>query len=187
MAGSGTRRGLPRLMAGTGPQDLQILAEEFLAACVEALDTIPTFAPGLGGSPERFFIAPGQPVYDCCPQLSVHVGPVSEGVSAPPVPTASYARVNRVTLVATIIRCLPGPDKSGNPPSAEDQQDSAIQIHADRWALWNHIWNMQRAGLIFQRCGDVIWDGIVPVIPQGGCGGSVLTLRVSYDGYEEAL
>ena len=174
-------------MAGTGPEDLHVLATDFLAACVEALDTIPTFAPGLGGSPERSFVASGQPTFDCCPQLTVHVGPLSEGVSAPPVPTSSAARVNRVGLVATVIRCIPGPDKSGNPPSAVEQQNAAEQIHADRWALWNHVWNMQRAGLIFQRCNDVIWDGLTPVIPQGGCGGSVLTLRIGYDGYEEVL
>jgi len=174
-------------VAGIDSSDLHVLATDFLAACVEALDTIPTFAPGLGGSPERSFVASGQPTFDCCPQLTVHVGPLSEGVSAPPVPTSSAARVNRVGLVATVIRCIPGPDKSGNPPSAVEQQDAAEQIHADRWALWNHVWNMQRAGLIFERCNDVIWDGLTPVIPQGGCGGSVLTLRVGYDGYEEVL
>jgi len=62
-------------MAGAGPEDLQELCQEFLDACIEALDTVPVFAPGLGGAPERSYISPGQSADDCCPdQLTVWPG-----------------------------------------------------------------------------------------------------------------
>lgn len=53
-------------VAGIGPQDLQSIAEEFLDASIASLDTIPDFAPGLGGAPVRSFVSPGTPALDCC-------------------------------------------------------------------------------------------------------------------------
>ena len=168
---------------GTGPEDLQALAQEFLDACVEALDTIPMFAPGLGGAPERSFISPGLPAFDCCDQLTVHVA----GVNSDPIqPPKNKNRVNIVSLVATATRCLPTGDNQ-NPPSADDLQDSAAQVNADGWALWNHIFNLIRADLLFTLCGEVLWDGLRSINPQGGCGGYTLNLRVELDGYEETF
>jgi hypothetical protein len=166
--------------------DLQFLAEEYLAACVEALDTVPTFAPGLGGAPERSFVSPGLPAFDCCDQLTVHVAGVSDSSTSPAIPTgrsATSMKVNVVSLVATSTRCLP----VGEPPSALDLQASAEQLNADGWALWNHLYNMIRADLLFTLCGEVFWDGLRSINPQGGCGGWTLSLRVQLDGYEEIL
>lgn len=174
-------------MAGTGPGDLHALAEEYLAAVVEALDLIPDYEPTLDGAPERSFVAPGSPAFDCCPQLTVHVSPLSEGSMAAPSPKASDFRINRVSLVATAIRCLPLADTNGNPPSAAEQHAAAEQINADKWAMWNHVWNLIRAGTLFERCNDVIWNGLSPITPQGGCGGSTLTVTVALDGYEETI
>jgi len=176
-------------MAGTGPEDLQTLLEEYLDACIESLDTIPTFAPGLGGAPERSFISPGQSADDCCPQLTVW----AEAVNDSPTSAGSFrgksakeARLNAVSLVARIIRCVDvGTD--GRPPDAAAQQASSEQINADGWALWNHIFNMVRAETLFSLCGEVFWDGLRSINPSGGCGGWVLALRVSWDGYEETL
>ena len=66
---------------------------------------------------------------------------------------------------------------------------AAQQIYADRWALWNHIFNMIAAGLLFDRCGNVIWQGMTPITTEASaeCYGSVLTLVVSLDGYEEVF
>ena len=176
-------------MAGTGPEDLQLLLEEFLDACVAALDSIPTFSPGLGGAPERNFVSPGQSADDCCPQLTVWAQAVGESPTSPGSfsgRSATTSRINVVTLVARIIRCVDtGTD--GSPPDPLDLGASAEQINADGWALWNHLFNMVRADLLFTLCGEVFWDGLRSITPSGGCGGWVLQLRVELEGYEETL
>jgi hypothetical protein len=171
-------------VAGTGPDDLQLLAQEFLDAVEEALDTIPTYNASLEGAPERKFVTFGTPALDCCEQLSVHVGILSEGSSAPTVPKASIARINRVQLIATFTRCVPSPDMT-NPPPAVEIEAAAAQINADKWAVWNHIYNLINADMLFDKCCDVIWGPLAPLQPSGGCGGSTLSMQVCYDGYEE--
>ena len=175
-------------MAGTNPGDLHDLAEEVLAACVEALDTIPVFAPGFVGAPARRFVSPGKPAYDCCDgeehgQLTVHIRPVAEGPHEKQ--TNSFVGwINRVTVNITSLRCI-GMDPDGNPPEAEVANAQAAQLNRDGWALWNHLHNMQREGLLFEECGEVIWGQLIPVDPSGLCGGWTLTITVSLQGYEE--
>ncbi len=173
-----------------GPTDLHDLAEDYLAACVEALDTIPSYAAALGGAPLRSFVSPGKPVADCCPQLTVHVQSVGEGALSPGAPRASFARINRVQLVATIFRCIPtgAEGKAGyKPPSPLDLAAAAEQIDADGWALWNHIFNLVAAGQLFTLCGDVLGWSLVSVPPSGGCGGWTLSVNVGLDGYQEVI
>jgi hypothetical protein len=64
---------------------------------------------------------------------------------------------------------------------------AAEQVNADAWALWNHIFNLIAAGQLFQLCGEVFWDGLNVLTPSGGCGGSVLSVRVRLDGYQETI
>ena len=175
---------------GTDPQDLYTVAQEYLAACVEALDTIPTFSPGLGGVPERSFVSPGLPAFDCCDQLAVHVSGVTDSPTSMSISTgrsASTMKTNLVGLVATATRCIPVVSDNGAIPSVTDMEAAAEQINADGWALWNHIYNMIRADLLFTLCGEVFWDGLRSINPQGGCGGYTLSLRVELQGYEESL
>ena len=177
-------------MAGTGPEDLQALAEELLAASVDALDTIPTFAPGLAGAPERSYVSPGLPSFDftnvedfCegCEQLTVHVASVNEM----PIRDDTHkqgSRKNIVTFVVTATRCIPT-IQNGLFPTAAEIQAAAEQTNADGWALWNHIWNLIRSGDLFSLCGPVSWDGLRAINPSGGCGGYTLTLRAEVEGY----
>ncbi len=172
---------------GTGPEDLQALCQEFLDACEEALNTIPLFAPGLGGAPERSYISPGQSADDCCPQLTVWAQQVGESPNSPGSfrgKSAVDGQINVVTLIARIVRCV---ETKGDPPPMADLEASAEQINADGWALWNHLYGMVRADLLFSMCGEVFWDGMRSITPSGGCGGWVLALRVELDGYEETL
>ena len=169
---------------GTGPEDLQDLCQEFLDACVESLDTIPVFAPGLGGAPERSYISPGQSADDCCPQLTVWAQQVGESPNSPGSfrgKSAIDGQINVVTLIARIVRCV---ETKGDPPPVASLQESAEQINADGWALWNHLYSMVRADELFSLCGEVFWDGMRSITPSGGCGGWVLALRVELDGYE---
>ena len=171
-----------------GPADLHALAEEYLAACVEALDTIPDLA-GLGGSPPRSFVTHGRPVLDCCDQLTVNVDNVVESPTGRvPGATSKSTKTgwtNLVALVATISRCIPVPDTHGNLPPVADMVASSTQLNADNWALWNHVHNLVAAGLLFDQCGEVYFDGIRALQPSGGCAGWVMQVRVSLDGYPE--
>lgn len=172
-------------MSGVGPIDLHELSTQFLDACIDALDTIPTYDSSLGGAPARAFVAPGPPAFDCCDQLTVHVASLTEGDSAPEFPKASIARINYVQLAAISARCVPMLDQNGNPPPMSEMEASAEQINADKWALWNHIYNLIRDGRLFSLCCDVIWGPLSALQPQGGCGGSRLLITVCFDGYEE--
>lgn len=167
-------------MAGVGPEDLRDLPYEFLDACIDALDTIPAFVPGSVGSPARTFVSPGKPAYDCdCPdgQLTVHVLSINERFGE------KHIRVNDVTMVATILRCIPM--REGGPPDTTVMEASADQINMDRWALWNHIYNMVKECDLFDKCCGVRWNGLQSIDAQGGCGGSILSITVCLDGYEE--
>lgn len=168
-------------MAGVGPTDLHDLATEFLDACIEALDTIPDFEPTLGGAPPRTFVGYGPVALDCCEQLAVYVGALTVRTNA------IDARINNVSLTAVAARCVPVPDSQLNPPPATEQEAAGRQVNADKWALWNHISNLIDEGLLFDRCCGVEWGPLSPLQPNGGCGGSQLTLTVCFDGYDELL
>lgn len=171
-------------MAGTGPGDLHALAQELLDASVEALDTIPTFEPGLAGAPARSYVSAGLPALDCCDQLTVHIQAVNE---SPPGQSDSHknsARKNIVTFVVTSTRCH---DIKDIPPPVDVLTAISEQSDADGWALWNHLWNLMRADELFTLCGPVFWDGLRALNSSGGCGGWTLTLRAEVEGYEEVI
>lgn len=176
-------------MAGVGPEDLHALADELLQAAVESLDTIPTFDVALLGAPDRTFISPALPVFDCCEMLTVHVDGISEAGTSPQglavSRRATYGRINLAGLVVSIVRCIPTAGDGGQLPSIDSMQAAAEQTNADAWALWNHLFNMVRAGDLFALCSEVNWDGMRPINPSGGCGGWTASFRVQLDGYEE--
>ena len=167
------------------PVDLQAAAEELLAASIESLDTIPTFDPTLAGAPPRAFVTFGQPVLDCCDQLTVSVGqvldaPTRSGLSAG---REVVAKINHAYLIVEISRCWPQPDDKGNPPSAAEQQAAAEQLNADGWALWNHLYCLWASEQLFTFCGEVFWDSLRPLGPNGGCAGWDLAVHIRLDGY----
>jgi hypothetical protein len=166
----------------TDAGDLLILAQEFLDACVEALDTLP--ALGLDGAPTRSFIAPGRPAADCCPQLTVHTAGVTDDQLGAFVPgrSAMTTRQNQVTLVMTLFRCAPTDQIM---PSQAELSAVSTQTSADGWALWNHLFNMVRAGTLFSLCSEAKWGILQTLEPQGQCVGWVWPVDVALDGYEE--
>lgn len=172
-------------MAGTGPGDLQDLGEDYLQACVEALDTIPgSLGPGFVGAPDRAFVTYGTPAADC-PQLTVHILPLSVGAAAPLL--SAVIRVNRVTLVATLFRCGPAWQNSNEMPPLENLEATAQQTNADRWALWNYPFNKWCAKLLFEECGDVLNWSLTQLPPSGGIVGTTLSVTVSLQGYESTF
>lgn len=180
------------------PDALHQFALEFLAECVEALDSIPILVPGQGliGAPERRFVSPGLPVWDCCEQLAVHAAPMNEADTTPSGldagrRSARFARINHPSFIATITRCVPTAEMSSSGsvklPGTVDLTMAARQINADGWALWNRLFNAVYAGRLLTLCDEVFWDAIIPVVPAGGCAGWTVTMRASLPGYTELL
>ncbi len=170
--------------------DLYGLAADLLAAAEEALDTLPLIAPAFEGAPERSFVSAGTPALDCCPQLTVHVAAVTEAATAPfGLATGNRdrsGRINHVSLIVTIARCVQGLSQKGmEAPDVIDLDATAQQVDADGWALWNHIWSMWAAGELFTVCGEVFFDGLRALNSDGGCAGWTLAIRVALDGYND--
>ena len=181
-------------MAGTGPTDLQTLAVELLDASIEALDTIPNFAPGLEGAPERTFISPGRPALEGCDQLCVHADAVLDAQTTPGGLGAGIRnrmmKVNHVVFIITVDRCVidnrTGMDITA-PYRPEDLTATAEQTNADVWAIWNHLFNLWSAELLLSMCSELFFDGARALPEEGGRAGWTITLRARLDGYEEAL
>jgi hypothetical protein len=180
---------------GIGPLDLETLCEDFLAAMLEALNTIPNYDASLKGAPDRYFVSPGTPVWDCCEQLAVHVQNVNDADTTPGGLAAGLrhvtGRVNQVRLIGTSTRCVPVGELTAagewKPPPAADLQDAAKQLNADNWALWNHLNNLLASEQLLTLCSNVIFDGITAAVPFGGCAGWTVVFRVVLGGYREAL
>ncbi len=176
-----------------GPGDLHAFAEGFLDFCVESLDTIPTFmdTAGLLGAPDRRFVSPGIPVWDCCEQLAVHVPLMNEADTTPGGLDAgrrtNRGYINSITFMATVTRCIPTMNNDGDPPSPAALDASAEQINADGWALWNHLHNLKASAQLLTLCDEMFFDGILAAAPAGGCGGWTVTVRAAIGGYEELL
>lgn len=169
------------------PTDLQSLCDAVLAASVAALDTIPTFAPELEGAPERTITTSGQPVFDCCPQLSVNASTIREAQTNPlglgsGTRHKQNFRKNHVGVQVWSARCLP----DGSPPLAADLNAAAEQTNADGWALWNYLWNINRPGStdpLVSLCDEFFMDSMTPLLPSGGCTGWLVSLRIELAGY----
>jgi hypothetical protein len=173
-------------MAGIGPSDLYDLQVELLDAAVLVLGT---------DAPTRAFVTVANPVLeigegDCgCDQLIVHATNITEAATVPfslgigTRPRQDF-RINLPGLTVTISRCVPTLDNNGNPPAPADSQAAAEQLSGDIWTLYNELWNMVRAGELFELCKEVYFDGAVPIPASGGCAGWRLNLRVQLEGYE---
>jgi hypothetical protein len=170
------------------PTDLQDLCDAVLSAATAALDTIPGFAPGLEGAPERTFISDGQPTLNCCPgQLTVNANPIREAPTEPLGLAAGTRhrlnfRKNIVGIQVWIARCRP----TAVPQVPEEMTAHSEQINADAWALWNYMWNINRPGSadpIVSLCDEWFMDSLTPLQPSGGCSGWLLSIRAELAGY----
>lgn len=166
--------------------DLHALSVLVLSAAEEALNTIPTYDASLDGAPTRQFVSPGQPVIEvgCCDQLTVFVPQI---LTTQQDERPQLGALNYVLFQIQISRCIPsGFDDFGNykPPLAATLQERAEQLHADAWALWNHLYWLQSSGQLRSLCDQVFFDGISAMLPSGGCAGWTAQLRCQLDGHE---
>jgi hypothetical protein len=183
-----------------GPLDSHDLNLAVLDVIVDALDSLPIFDAALQGAPERQFISPGLPVddfvgEDCCAQVSVWGVPITEADTTPGGLDAGrrssrFAWINQVAINARVTRCFPTGSSSASgfyPPSVDVLTETSRQHDADGWALWNHLHNAVHQEQLLTHCDAFFFDGMLPIIPSGGCAGWVVSLRASLGGYEETL
>lgn len=165
--------------------DLYDLCAEYLTVCNDALALTP------GGAISRAFVSAGAPAWDCCPQLSVHVGGPAWAMTEPAGELASMHRLNiaavmdMITLTATVIRCVPTLEEDTRLPSAADLDAAGQLTTSDLWAIWNLVEYRKAKGTLFGgKCREMALDPAVPVGPAGGCGGWQIQLRVTLQGYD---
>jgi hypothetical protein len=175
-----------------GPGDFHALSLELLAATEEALNTIPAYEPTLEGAPSRAFVSPGQPAFDCCDQLAVQPRVVGEAPTSPGGLAQGRrfikGAINHVAYSIWISRCIPSIEESGvgnvSIPTADALTDSSAQLEADVWAIWNHLPRLAAADAFLTLCGELFMDAAQSLLPQGGCGGWEIQVRIRLDGYD---
>jgi hypothetical protein len=149
------------------------------------------------GAPSNQYVSHGEPPYDCCDTLTVHVGMLrfgsfklgadgSTGVRDPKMPVVPV-----VPLVVTALRCQRAQAQGGlqiTLPSPSLMAADAATIMADGWSLFCGINNAQRAGSLFAGypCRPFEVDPALPVAPEGGCLGWTLSVQVALDGFDPA-
>lgn len=177
-------------MAGSGPADLYNAANEYLEACINALQMSP------GGIPERCYVSPGAPIWDCPEMLCVHIGGPAIADTLPLQPSLAplhrvsvQGEVNLITLTATILRCWPiYDDAADNLPSIESYTEVSQVMYTDLWAIWQYGKAAHRQGILFPgKQRQFGFDPAISVNMQGGTVGWEIPLRVSLEGFSIEL
>jgi hypothetical protein len=158
---------------------------EYAHAVLAVAET--ALATTTAGVPDRSYVSPAAPVFDCCPMLTVHIPAMAEAGTAPVVPVEAparrgqYGNIILVTYVVTTLRCAPSIE--GNLlPSVVDMEAAAAEVLEDGWAIWNGIRHAVQDGTLFTDCLGVHFDGGRSVSEQGGCVGWQHTIRAQIPG-----
>lgn len=142
-------------------------------------------AETVGGTPERSYVSPTEPAFDCCPFLTVYVSALGEA------PTSEVGIGGRRSTTGSVIlatyqviavRCAPEPGTGTGLPSLQSIESAAQAVMEDGWALWNRMRAAVRCGEMFSECSEVYLDGGVPIPEQGGCVGWQFTIRAAIPG-----
>lgn len=168
-------------------EDLYELANEYLRACADAL------ALTEAGTPERVCLSPGPPAWDCCDQLTVHVGMpgisvgetrVDPGALGAGHRVASLQMVNLVTMTATILRCAPTVGQDGSLPTVEQMNDASKRVYEDVWAVWNYCADKKRKAQLFApKEREFYFDSALAQNQLGACCGWAIPIRVQLNGW----
>lgn len=157
------------------------LASALLLVAEDALGTT------IGGTPERSYVAPAEPPWDCCPFLAVFVPAIAEGTTAAGGGglalghRATAGAVNLIGFQILAIRCAPEFSFEGLPTPAQIES-VARQVQQDGWALWNGLRHAIREDLFASLCSEVYLDLGSMVNEQGTCVGWRFSVRVALGG-----
>ena len=140
------------------------------------------------GAPERSYVSPSDPAFDCCPFLAVWVAGLTEEttLAGPGGASTGHRTLAGSVILATYqvlaVRCAPSPGGNGSIPAITEIESVAWQVEQDGWSLWNTLRQGIRDGTIFGMCSEVHFDTGVPIAEQGGCVGWRFTIRAAISG-----
>lgn len=165
------------------------LAQEFLDAVTEAMETTPA------GAPDASYVVIGNPAWaDFCSQAVVTIPTLTEGGTSPSTPTEvtgqrfETGRVNLVGLTAYAMRCQPITEGNGNTirlPTPTELTAAAKAAYEDGWAIWNYVTRLLRKNELFEGpCSIDHFDGGQAFTPEAGLGGWRFNMRVELQGYD---
>jgi hypothetical protein len=171
-----------------GPASLYNAASRLLEVAADALDTLVDL--GLRGCPDRAYVSPGLPAFDC-EQLTVHVAALAEEVTSPLNPNPAtgqrhkFGRICDVTFTTTIVRDLCALTDQNTPPDPVAEDRDALQLDCDAWVIWETFYYRARAGTLLgaDRCLIRRMQASHPVDPSGGVGGWLIQMQLQIDGY----
>lgn len=158
------------------------MARELLEAAAAGLATT------TAGAPARQYVSIASPAYDC-EQLTVHY---ATAVKAPFNPAAGFGlhriaggSVNVVQFDVTVLRCVPVQD--GTKPPTPAALEAAALVHGiDGWTLWNWLQSRLRDDSLWALwpCGELAMSPMIPINPQGGFAGTVISFQARVDGFD---
>ena len=185
------------------PFTVHEVAGQLLDCVCAALDEVAAANPELSGCPTcRRCVVPGQVAWDSCGECCG--GPADEvggqlTVSVARMWSSTHASfpaedrtvrdgrgcqfpVTAVELVVTLLRCVPGPDDDGVPPSCEELTEAARQLHADAVTVMQAVLCCV-PGTSEVRNGRRFVMGPQRVLgPEGYCGGVEQRVTVELPG-----
>lgn len=159
-----------------------------LADTADALLTV--VADGLTAAglqvPVRTYVADGPPAYDC-EQLVVALVRLYPGLpfqDDPGQPVLKATLLRSATLAVHLVRCLPamksGPRGADVFPTQDELNTSGMRVLTDAYVLPTSVVAAWHAGTFLGLCDAMGVRELVPAEPQGGFGGSILTVDVQF-------
>jgi len=141
--------------------------------------------------PERQYVHQGEVALDTCPdcaQLVVSFMGLEHAIPGGDLEIAACAPPRTATFDVWLTRCVPVLHENGDPPTAEELTASAEELNTDAWVLANVIWSTHKAdGCWGSTCDSVMLGSLVPYGPEGGCGGSHMTIQLQLTGLGAAV
>jgi hypothetical protein len=142
--------------------------------------------PESGGVPTKMricLLVPGAIAADGCDcgqfaQSIVRSNPSDvfpQDSSLSPLKGACGQRSRMWTVTASIMRCVPGVDDRGRPPSCAALRAAALIQEGDAWAMWTAAQCCLAAKLRAFEISSYFVGATVPYGPEGNCGGVDLT------------
>lgn len=174
-----------------GPLDLDFVAAELLDVTVESLDTLPAYGLSLttpivlSGAPDRQYVSPGQPVFDC-PQVTVHGSRLGEDFALDTAKASAAQWVNMVEFTVQVVRCitvLEGTRSKPKTPAAATLNADGRQGNADAWVVWMGLHTARKLGRITDLCSAMRVERATPLTPSGGLTGWQTIVTAQIDGY----
>lgn len=158
-------------------------AQELLDLCADAVTAA-------SSEPNRVYVAPPGPAFDC-DQLTVEVRSLGDH----PFPAQStlgagrriHAAINLVGFRVKIVGCVPTLDEEGNPPSEVDSQAAAFGLNKDLYAIWTRVRTAFKDGTLFSgNCSALFFDGGRALDELGGLAGYEIDFRAELEGFANA-